>query len=313
MTVTDLLRAKKPDNLTISVEITPPTRGNSIETMFRIMDDILPFSPLWIDVTSHASGVEWIPTQTNHYKKRIFRKSPGTIAICAALEHKFNIPMVPHLLCHGFSCEETEDALIDLGFLGIQNIMALRGDGSPKEKRADKTYHNHAVDLIDQIQHINQGKYLSTEGQPTDFEIGVACYPEKHFEAPNLEWDVEYFVAKQNRGADYAVTQMFFDNSPFFNFEQLIADQVHIPIIPATKIVSSSKQLVKLSKFFHVDFPSQLVNQMMDAKTPLEASEVGLDWTYQQCLNLIENNHRHLHFYLMKNTDLFCSLMRRLF
>lgn len=313
MKITELLKKKKQDSVTISVEITPPLRGHSIDTLFRIVDDILPYSPLWIDVTSHASGVLWVPTQTNHYEKRIYKKTPGTIAICAAIEHKFNIPTVPHLLCHGFSREETEDALIDLSFLGIQNVMALRGDGSPKERRLDRTYNGYALDLVSQVQQMNQGRFLSTEGEPTNFEVGIACYPEKHFEAPNLDWDIEYLIQKQNAGAHYAVTQMFFDNCQFFDFCAKVREGVHVPIIPATKIISSPEQLVKLSKYFYINFPNLLASQMRQAKTKSESNEIGIEWAYRQCLDLIKHGHRHLHFYIMKDTSLFCLLMRRLF
>lgn len=313
MKISELLKSKKKDSVTISVEITPPVRGHGIETLFKIIDDILPFSPLWIDVTSHASGVEWVPTQKNQFEKRLYRKTPGTIAICAAIEHKFNIPTVPHLLCHGFTREETEDALIDLSFLGIQNVMALRGDGSQKPKRDDKTYNNYTVDLVSQIQAMNQGHFLMTQGEPTSFDVGVACYPEKHFEAPNLDWDVEHFVVKQNSGANYAVTQMFFDHEKFFKFYEAISGKIHIPVLPATKILSSADQLVKISKYFHIDFPNPLVQQMKEANTELKASEVGLEWAHQQCLSLIDQGHKHLHFYVMKDTRLFCALMKRLF
>ncbi|MEI6789960.1 MAG: methylenetetrahydrofolate reductase, partial [Myxococcaceae bacterium] len=305
MKITELLKNKKQDSVTISVEITPPVRGHSIDTLFKIVDDILPYNPLWIDVTSHASGVLWVPTQTNQYEKRLYKKTPGTIAICAAIEHKFNIPTVPHLLCHGFSREETEDALIDLSFLGIQNIMALRGDGSPKDRRSDRTYNSYALDLVAQVQHMNQGKFLSTEGEPTDFEVGIACYPEKHFEAPNLDWDVEYLIQKQNAGAKYAIAQMFFDNHKFLDFYTERSNNLKIPIIPATKIISSPEQLVKLSKYFYINFPNLLVSQMRQAKTKTESGEVGIEWAYQQCLDLIEHGHRHLHFYVMKDTRLF--------
>src|SRR3989338_2401559 len=311
MKISQLLKQKKTDVLTISVEITPPSRGHSIDTLFRIVDDILPYSPLWIDVTSHASGVQWIHTQMNHYEKRTYHKTPGTIAICAAIEYKFNIPTVPHLLCHGFSREETEDALIVLSFLGIENVMALRGDGSPKAKRDDKTYNNYTIDLVSQIQAMNQGQFIRTQGEPTSFEVGVACYPEKHFEAPNLDWDIEYLIQKQNAGADYAVAQMFFDNQKFLDFYQNIS--LEIPIIPATKIISSPEQLVKLSKYFYINFPNLLVSKMRESRTKQESNAVGIDWASEQCLDLIEHGHRHLHFYVMKDTHLFCSLMKRLF
>ncbi len=311
MKVSELLKNKIKDAVTISVEITPPMRGHSIETMFRLVDTILPYKPLWIDITSHAADIQWVPTEENQYEKKIHRKTPGTIAICGALEYKFGIPTVPHLLCHGFCREETEDALIDLSFLGIENVLAIRGDGSAKEKRPGKSYHAHATDLVGQIQAMNQGQFLETKATPTQFEIGVACYPEKHFEAPNLEWDIDHFVQKQTLGANYAITQMFFDNQKYFDFCQKVAGKIKIPIIPATKILSSAEHLGKISKYFHVDLPKTLVDKLEQAKTEEKALDVGVEWAYQQSLDLIQKGHRHLHFYVMKNTKPFCKLMER--
>ena len=312
MKVTEIFEQTKSD-ITFSIEITPPMRGTSIDTIFDVIKDIKPFKPLWIDVTSHGADTQWIASGgPGTYKKRTQRKSPGTIAICGAIEYKFGIPTVPHMLCNGFTCEETEDSLIDLAYLGINNVLAVRGDDRPKAPPEDRTVNHYALDLVKQIQDMNDGKYLHQEAVGTDFCVGVACYPEKHFEAPNVDFDIERLEAKQNGGAKYAVTQMFFDNRHFYSFLKRIDDRIHIPIIPAFKILTGLNQLVSIPKNFYVDIPQELVKRVEAASSNAEIEKIGVEWTYEQCMDLIDKGHTHFHFYIMKKTGPLIDLLNRL-
>ncbi len=312
MKVTELLQ-QKPNALTMSVEITPPRRGKGIDSLFKAVAAIEDFKPLWIDVTSHSADVEWIRHPgVGTYRKRLHRKSPGTIAICGAIEHKFGFPTVPHLLCNGFTCEETEDALIDLHYLGVRNVLAIRGDGKPKEIPEDRSANRYATELISQIKNMNRGQYLDQQAEPTDFCVGVACYPEKHFEAPNLQFDIDHFVAKQQAGAEYAITQMCFDNEKFYEFMDKIKGQITIPVIPALKILTSKEQLVNVTKHFHVNIPHQFVRQIETAKSKAEVKQKGIEWACQQCLDFFDHGYTHVHFYIMKNTEPFVEVMQRL-
>ena len=312
MHVVELLKQHEQE-VTFSVEITPPIRGTSIDSIFEIIETILPYHPLWIDVTSHAADVEWVNQgDQDVIEKRLQRRSPGTIAICGAIEHKFGIPMVPHLLCSGFTREETEDALIDLNYLGIDNVLAIRGDGPPKDLPMGRSANNYAIDLVKQIKSMNRGKYLEQAAQPTNFSVGVSCYPEKHFQAPSFESDISHFLNKQEVGADYAVTQMFFDNQKYFDFIDRLESRINIPIIPAFKILTSDKQLETIKKYFHVDFPNQLVDRMENAKTPDNMEAVGVQWAYEQCLELLDRGHKHFHFYIMKKTVPLLAVLQRL-
>ncbi|MCB0326794.1 MAG: methylenetetrahydrofolate reductase [Bdellovibrionales bacterium] len=307
------LLEKYKHHFSFSVEITPPIRGKSIDTIFSVINEIRDFGPQWIDVTSHSAGIEWVKNdESETYKKRRYRKSPGTIAICAAIEHKFNIPTVPHLLCHGFTREETEDALIDLHYLGIKNVLAIRGDGTPKNPPVGRSKNNYALDLVAQIEQMNCGHYLYQEAQESDFCVGVACYPEKHFEAPNFNFDIEHLKKKQNAGAKYCLTQMFFDNQKFFEFEKKLQKQVHIPVIPALKIFTRKEQLVSISKNFHVEIPQALVDRVEKYSKPEDIQKIGVEWALEQCEELIAEGHSHIHFYIMKQTRPLVELLSKL-
>lgn len=301
-------------NVSISLEILPPMRGDGINGFFKIIDEIIETNPLWIDVTSHSSSVEWIPDSNGPmiYRKNQRRKTPGTIAICGAINFKYNVPAVPHILCSGFSREETEDALIDLNYLGINNVLAIRGDGANEKKPTLHDKNQFAIDLLKQIKNMNKGIYLDQQANPTQFCVGVACYPEKHLEAPNMHMSNQHLLDKQKQGADYAVTQMFFNNEKFHQFYEDVKKDVSIPILPGLKIITSPKHLVSIPKHFFVDLPTALVNKLNTAASLDETRQIGMDWAYEQCADLINNGHNHLHFYIMRNTKFFVSLIKRL-
>jgi methylenetetrahydrofolate reductase (NADPH) len=312
-TIPELLDAHRK-NVSISIEILPPVRGDGINGFFKIIDEIIDSNPLWIDVTSHSSSVEWIPDSNGSmvYRKNERRKTPGTIAICGAINFKYNVPAVPHILCNGFSREETEDALIDLNYLGINNVLAIRGDGGCEKRPTLHDKNRYAIDLLKQIKNMNKGTYLDQQANPTQFCVGVACYPEKHVEAPNMAMSNQQLLEKQKCGADYAVTQMFFNNQAFLEFCDDMKPDLTIPIIPGLKIISSPKHLVSIPKHFFVDLPTELVNKLGTGSSVDEVRQIGLDWAYEQCVDLIQHGHNHLHFYIMRNTQFFVSLIKRL-
>jgi len=233
--------------------------------------------------------------------------------VCAAIKYHFNIVTVPHLLCNGFSKEETEDALIDLEYLGIHNILAISGDslgGSCRQTMYG--YNRNASELTKQILNMNQGILLDQHAEKTQFVIGVGCYPEKHFEAPNMQYSDTIFLKKQRLGASYAVTQMFFNTRKFFNFLARIKNELTIPIIPAIKIMTNAKQVFSLSKNFHIDIPEPLVAAMSKAHTKTEQIDTGVNWAFEQCQSLIESGHTHIHFYIMRDTSTFLALLEKL-
>jgi methylenetetrahydrofolate reductase (NADPH) len=314
MKVTEHLdRAKNP---IISVEIIPPKRGGSVQKIHAAIESIKPFNPPFIDVTSHSAEVIWEEQKDGTFKRRVKRKSPGTFGLCAAIKYKFDIDPVPHILCNGFTREETEDALIELNYLGIENLLAIRGDAKlKKEIAADRTVNTFAADLVDQISKMNKGAFLGDlfDATPTNFCVGVSYYPEKHFEAPNLRFDMEILKQKQQAGAAYGVSQMFFDNQVYFDFQAKAKDQgIHIPLIPGLKILTNPSQLTMIPSVFHVDLPEELTERMLRADTKEKQIEVGIDWAYQQTLELLDKGANCVHFYIMQNTSPFITLMNRL-
>lgn len=313
MKVTEHLdRAKNP---LISVEIIPPKRGADIQKIYQAVESIKPFNPPFIDVTSHAAEALLEEMPDGSFKRRVKRKSPGTFGLCAAIKYKFNIDPVPHILCAGFTREETEDALIELNYLGIENLLAIRGDGKIKEATKDRTVNRFASDLVDQISHMNAGKYLDDliDSSPTDFCIGVSYYPEKHFEAPNLSFDLDKLAQKQKLGAHYGVSQMFFDNKVYFDFKQK-AEQagVTMPLIPGLKILTAPNQLHSIPSVFHIDIPTELTERIAAAKSREACIEEGVEWAYKQTIGLLEAGAPCVHFYIMQNTSPFIKLMDKL-
>ena len=299
----------------ISFEIVPLQRGGKVKNLLGILDDVTEFRPRFIDVTSHASEAIYDETPTG-IERRVKRKRPGTLGICALIQKKYEIDAVPHVLCTNFTREETEDFLIDLQYLEIENVLALRGDlpNYQKPVQDGRSVNRYAADLVDQISKMNQGKYLEEllDAEASGFCIGVAGYPEKHFEAPNLLTDIRYLKAKVDAGAEYVVTQMFFENRVYFDFvEKCRAEGIDVPIIPGLKVVSSRQQLTTIPQNFHVDIPFDLSEAIRraDSKT---AMEVGAEWTAAQAKELLDRGVPAIHFYVIGQAKPIKAVMKKL-
>jgi methylenetetrahydrofolate reductase (NADPH) len=303
MKVSDFLQNNKSPK--ISFEIIPPLRGGNIAELLEIINQLAAYNPPFIDVTSHPAEVIYDETP-NGVLRKVKRKRPGTLGICALIQNKYNIDAVPHILCNGFTKEETEDFLIELRYLGIQNVLALRGDEPSFKKPVSlgRSVNNYAVDLVKQIMDLNNGVYLEKDllnAEKTDFCVGVAGYPEKHFEAPNLSIDIEHLKEKVDAGACYIVTQMFFDNKKFFDFVEMSkAKGINVPIIPGIKILSTKTQLTSIPKNFYIDIPDELANEVMEAKNE-HVLEVGVNWALKQIEELFNHGYNLIHFYVMLN------------
>jgi methylenetetrahydrofolate reductase (NADPH) len=289
----------------ISFEILPPLKGKSIESIYNHLDPLMEFKPAFINLTYNRSEYMFKKRLDNTFEKVEMRKRPGTVGICAAIMNHYKIDAVPHLICGGFSKEETENALIDLNFLGIDNILSLRGDAPKNEKffSPEPDGHRYAIDLIEQVGKMNKGQYLEEDllnGVKTRFCIGVAGYPEKHFEAPNMEVDLQYLKKKVDMGADYITTQMFFDNKKYFSFvEQCRNIGISVPIIPGLKPITTRRQLNVLPNIFHIDIPTELSKAVLDCKTDAEVEQVGAEWLLAQCKELKQAGVAALHYYTL--------------
>jgi methylenetetrahydrofolate reductase (NADPH) len=297
----------RASNPLISYEIIPPKRGGSAEQMLQVVEELMPFDPPFIDVTSHSAEVTYNQQEDGSWKRVVKRKRPGTLGLCAAIEARFGIDTVPHLLCEGFTREETEDALIELNYLGIDNVLAIRGDDKGFEKPVpdNRSRNEYAVDLVEQIEAMNQGEYLEDlmDAEPTDFCIGVGGYPEKHIEAPNLTWDIMRLKQKVEAGADYVVTQMFFDNDYFFNFVDKCREVgIDVPIVPGLKIITSKHHLTTLPSFFHTEIPEELAAEI-DAADPEDVEQIGVEWAIRQTEELMSEGVPCVHFYIMSSAD----------
>lgn len=289
----------------ISYEIIPPKRGGSAEQMLEVVEELMPFDPPFIDVTSHSAEVSYEKRDDGTWQRQVKRKRPGTLGLCAAIEARFGIDTVPHLLCRGFTREETEDALIELNYLGIENVLAIRGDDTGYEKPlpGNRSRNEYAVDLVRQIEAMNEGQYLEDliDAEPTEFCIGVGGYPETHFEAPNLTWDIMRLKQKVEAGADYIVTQMFFDNEYFFNFVEQCRDVgIDVPIIPGIKILKRKSHLRLLPKYFHTEIPEELAAEV-DAADPEDVENIGVEWAIRQTEELMSADVPCIHFYIMSS------------
>jgi methylenetetrahydrofolate reductase (NADPH) len=314
MKVTEhLARAQKP---LISFEIIPPKRGGDIKGLLTAVDDIARYRPPFIDITSHAAEVVYEETNQG-IKKIVKRKRPGTLGICALIQYKYNIDAVPHVLCQGFTREETEDFMIDIQYLGIDNVLAIRGDESEYQKPLlhGRTANTHAVDLVRQIADMNRGKYLEDsllDARPSDFCVGVSGYPEKHFEAPNLKADIKYIKEKIEAGASYVVTQMFFNNHFYYDFLKTCREEgITVPIIPGLKILLAKSNLTSLPRNFHVSIPEELSDEVSAAK-PEHATEIGVNWASRQLEDLLNHNVPAVHFYIMQNSIPVKMLMNKI-
>jgi len=307
MKITEHLKAAK-DTL-FSIEILPPLKGKSIQSIFDGIDPLMEFKPAFVDVTYHREEYIYKKRDGGYLEKVSIRKRPGTVGICAAIMNRYNVEAVPHIICGGFTREETENALIDLQFLGIDNVLALRGDSIKTESQfvPEPGGHDYAIDLVKQIKDMNNGLYLDDEmkdASPTNFCMGIAGYPEKHFEAPNLYSDMKWLKAKVEAGADYIVTQMFFDNKKYFEFVDLCRkNEINIPIIPGLKILSSCSQLIALPKIFHIDLPQDLFVELEKCKDDKAVKEIGIKWCIQQSKELKKAGVPCLHYYTMGTSD----------
>lgn len=302
---------KKSEGKTLfSFELLPPVKGQSIKHIYKTIDPLMEFNPPFVDVTYHREDYIYKEQEGGLLQKVAYRKRPGTVAICAAIMNKYGVDAVPHLICGGFTKEETENALIDLQFLGIDNVLVLRGDARQAEKSFYPTPggHAYASDLLQHVVDMNQGKYLHDAvvdiSDHGTFCIGVAGYPEKHFEAPNMETDLTFLKKKVDLGADFIVTQMFYDNNKYRQFvEKCRAFDIHVPIIPGLKPITNSKQLVSLPKIFHLDMPVDLSDAVRACKSEQDVKEVGIEWMIAQCKELVEMGAPVLHFYTMGNPE----------
>ncbi len=301
-----------------SFEVLPPLKGKTIDTLYQHLDPLMEFKPSWINVTYHRAETMFKKRADGSFDKVEVRKRPGTVGICAAIRNHYNVDTVPHLICGGFSKQETENALIDLNFLGIDNVLVLRGDAEKNEPNfiPQKDGHSYALDLLQQVENLNHGIYLEDDiqsGGKTKFCIGVAGYPEKHFEAPNLEIDMKYLKAKVDAGADYIMTQMFFDNNKFFNFVKTCRQKgIEVPIIPGLKPITTKKQLSVLPRIFHVDLPTELSLEVMKCKSDEEVEQVGTEWLLHQCRQLKEFGVPVLHYYTLGKPKVIKNVVKEL-
>ena len=292
-----------------SFEILPPLKGQNIQTIFDNIDPLMEFNPPFIDVTYHREEYDFKELPSGLLEKRVVRKRPGTVGICAAIQNKYQVDAIPHVLCGGFDREDTENFLIDMGFLGIDNVVALRGDAVKSETyfKPEPKGNAYAVDLVKQITDMNNGTYLDENilnTAKTDFCIGVAGYPEKQMEAPNMDSDIHFLKKKIEAGADYVVTQMFFDNSKYFAFvENCRAAGITVPIIPGLKPLATKKQLNMIPHRFHVDLPEALIKEVLKAKTKEDVRQVGIEWCINQSKELVVANIPFLHYYSMGKSD----------
>ena len=294
----------RADGPLVSFEIIPPRRGGSVASILDLVHDLVPFRPPFIDVTSHSAEASYEELKDGTVRKQTKRKRPGTIGLCAAIQHRFGIDAVPHVLCRGFTREETEDALIELHYLGIHNVLAVRGDdkATAKDDRANRSVNEYAGDLVRQIVSMNRGCYLEDllDADPTDFCVGVGGYPEKHGDAPNKTWDVLNLKRKVDAGADYVVTQMFFDNAHFFDYVgRCRAVGITVPIVPGLKVLTSKAQLHALPKAFQTEIPEALAAEVEAAK-PEHVADVGVEWARQQSDELLAAGVPGIHYYLMQ-------------
>ena len=309
---------KKSKHTAFSFELLPPLKGNSIQKVFNVIDKFREFDPQYINITSHHSEYIEKKQPDGSFRKVSIKKRPGSVAIASAIQNRYGITAVPHIICKGFTKEETEYALIDLNFLGVNDLLLLRGDvkGEGIEQNPG-LYHAHATDLQQQINRYNQGIALdqsSFDVPATPFSYGMACYPEKHEEAPNMESDIYYAKEKVKNGADYLVTQMFFDNAKYFAFvERLRAEGIHVPVIPGVKPIVFMNQMTVLPKVFRSEIPEALASELRKCKNDDEAKAVGVEWCVQQCNELIAKGVPSIHFYTFMATDSVYQIAKRIY
>ena len=305
-------RANKPF---ASFEILPPLKGTNIQDLYNILDPLMEFKPPFINVTYHRAEYNYKKRENGLLEKVTIRKRPGTVGICSSIMNKYGVDTVPHIICGGFTKEETEDALLDLHYLGIENLLILRGDPMKNEKSfvPEPGGHNYAIDLVKQTMNLNRGEYIEDDlnGIKTNFCMGVAGYPEKHYEATNPLSDLKHLKAKVDAGAEYIVTQLFYDNEKYFQFVKNCRDMgIDVPIIPGLKPITTKKQLTALPRIFNIDIPEALNLDMLKCKTDEEAAHIGEQWTIYQAKELLKGGAPCLHFYTMSKVDGFVRIAK---
>ena len=317
MSVTELI-SKDGSGKHFSFEVLPPLKGAGTAALFATIDKLKELNPLFINITTHHSEYVYRPLANGQFERLRIRRRPGTIAIAAAIQQRYNIPVQPHIICSGVTIEDIEYELLDLQFLGISNLLLLRGDKAKEDRQFTPTPggHAHTTDLIRQVQRFNDGYFA--DGTPvknpgTRFDFGVACYPEKHEEAPNLEMDMQYLKEKQDLGAEYAVTQLFYDNQKYFEFvEKARKMGITIPIIPGIKPLAKLNQLTMVPKTFHCDIPEPLAKEIVKCKTDEDAKQLGIEWTVQQCRELYRHGISNIHFYTVSAVDSVVEITKQL-
>ncbi len=318
MKVTEHLKNANGNTL-FTLEILPPLKGENIKTLFNNMDPLMEFKPPFIDVTYHREEYVFKKKAGGLLEKITTRKRPGTVGICAAIQNHYKIDTVPHIICGGFTREETENALIDLNFLGVDNVLVLQGDAIKTESKfiPESDGFGYASELLEHVVNMNRGIYLDEElhdPSPTNFCIGVSGYPEKHFNSPNLKTDMKYLKSKVEKGAEYIVTQMFFDNKKYFEFvEKCRESGIMVPIIPGIKPLTTKGQLTVLPQIFHIDLPEELTEEAEKCKDNPSVKQVGIEWTIQQCKELIKHGAPTIHFYSMGKSDPIYRIAKELF
>lgn len=318
MKVIDILNSsQKPF---ASFELVPPLKGSDVSRLYDSIDPLMQFQPPFINITCHRDEVEYVPNGDGSYRKMTLAKRPSTIAIVAAIMRRYpNLEIVPHVICGGASQSRVESELLDLHFLGIQNVVALRGDAIPGQRFfiPETDGFIHSSELVAMIRHLNGGQYLDPtvkNGLSTDFCVGVAAYPEKHFEAANLDVDIQHLKQKVEAGADYIVTQMFFDNQQYFRFvDRLREAGITVPVIPGLKPISSQRQIDLLPRSFHIDIPQALVNEINKAKTADAVYQVGIEWAIEQSRDLLAHGAPAIHYYTMAKPDNVCQIVEKVF
>ena len=316
MKVVDYINSSK--KTIFSFEILPPLKGKGIEDIYNGIDPLMEFKPPFINVTYHREDYEYKKMGDGLLKKVSIKKRPGTVGICASLMNKYKIDAIPHIICGGFTKEDTESALIDLKFLGIDNILALRGDPLKNESSfvATKGGSKYAIDLIKQVDDMNNGQYLyeETRNSPANFCIGTAGYPEKHFEAMNLNSDLKHLKAKVDAGAEYIVTQLFYDNQKYFEFvKKCRSIGITVPIIPGLKPLTTLRHLSFIPKFFNTNFPEELSNELEKSKSNADVLKIGTEWAIQQSKELMDAGVPILHFYTMGKGEAVKNIAREIF